>query len=77
MIQTAASSRPIDRRSLAEILRDALQERILAGEFADDEKLVEDSIASWISVSPSANSPDRIRSWRASRSRSATLRRSI
>jgi DNA-binding GntR family transcriptional regulator len=45
------AARPIDRRSLPEVLRDALQERILAGEFADDETLVQEAIAAEYGVS--------------------------
>lgn len=35
----------VDRRSLAESIRDSLQERILAGEFGDGEPLIQDLIA--------------------------------
>jgi DNA-binding GntR family transcriptional regulator len=51
MSLTPVSTRTLDRRSLPEVLRDALQERILAGEFADDETLVQDSIAAEYGVS--------------------------
>jgi DNA-binding GntR family transcriptional regulator len=51
MNRSSLAARPIDRRSLPEVLRDALQERILAGEFADDETLVQETIAAEYGVS--------------------------